>query len=255
MLLRTFDPDHRLVAAELERRWEHALRELQQAEEAGASQQQEAPPGPALDPQLRAALSNLGQRLPALWDSGFLSRAQKKALLRCLIDKVVIHRQVRDQVHTRIVWRGGESTTLEVPIAVGVYQALSRAKEMEERILALHQEGQSDLQIAQRLSAEDYRSPRHEEVLPSTVRRVRLRHRIFIDRSQPDPHRPGGHWPIAHVAQQLAVTQNWIYARIYSGRIRVARDATTGLYLFPDGPDTLEQLQKLKTGKTKIVRL
>src|SRR3982751_4493680 len=252
---RKVDPDHRLVAGELERRWEHALRELQQAEEAGARQQQEVPPGPALDPQLRATLSNLGQQLPALWESGFLSRAQKKALLRCLIDKVVIHRQVRDQVHTRIVWRGGESTTFEVPIAVGTYQALSRAKEMEERIIALHQEGHSDLEIAQRLCTEGYRSPRHEQVLASTGRRGRRRHRIFMDRSQPDPHRPGGHGPIAHVAQQLAVTQNWIYARIYSGRIRVARDEATGMYLFPDGPDTLEQLRKLKTGEAKIVRL
>ena len=108
-------------------------------------------------------------------------------------------------------------------------------------IIALHQEGHSDLEIAQRLCAEGYRSPRHEQVLPSTVRRVRLRHRIFMDRSQPAPHRPGGHWPIAQVAQQLAVTQNWIYARIYSGCIRVTRDEATGLYLFPDHPDTLEQ--------------
>lgn len=252
---RKVDPDHRLVTAELERRWEHTLRELQQAEEARAGQRPEAALGLALDPQLRAALSNLGQRLPALWDSGILSRAQKKALLRCLIDKVVIHRPVPDQVHTRIVWRGGESTTLEVPMAVGSYQSLSRAKEMEERILVLHQEGHLDLQIAQCLSAEGYRSPRHEEVLPSTVRNVRLRHRIFMDRSQPDPHRPGGHLTVAHVAQQLAVTENWIYARIYSGRIRVARDAATGMYLLPDCPATLEQLQKLKAGEAKIVRL
>jgi len=124
---------------------------------------------------------------------------------------------------------------------VGTYQSLSRAKEMEERIVALHQEGHSDLQIAQRLCTEGFRSPRHEHVLPSTVRNVRLRHRIFMDRSQPDPHRPGGHLPITQVAQQLAVTENWIYARIYSGRIRVARDEATGLYLFPDGPDTLAQ--------------
>ena len=126
---------------------------------------------------------------------------------------------------------------------------------MEERILALHQEGHSDLQIAHCLSTEGYRSPRHEQVLPSTVRNVRLRHRIFMDRSQPDPHRPGGHFTVAYVAQQLAVTENWIYARIYSGRIRVARDAATGMYLLPDCPATLEQLQKLKAGEAKIVRL
>jgi hypothetical protein len=57
----------------------------------------------ALAPTLRAALADLGHRLPAIWDTGVLSRAQKKALHRCLIDKVVIHRPVPDRIHTRIV--------------------------------------------------------------------------------------------------------------------------------------------------------
>lgn len=60
------DPDNRLVAGELERRWEVALRALQEAREA-----QECflatPPTPRLDPVLCAQLNDLGQQLPALW--------------------------------------------------------------------------------------------------------------------------------------------------------------------------------------------
>jgi hypothetical protein len=74
------DPDNRLVATELERRWEGALRELRQAEdryrEGSAS-----PPVPELPAELKAALTDLGQRLPALWHSPTLSQARKKAWL------------------------------------------------------------------------------------------------------------------------------------------------------------------------------
>lgn len=96
------DPDNRLVAAELEARWEAALREFRQAEESAAR------PGPsteavcALTPELRAAFTELGRKLPAVWGTPLLSNHQRKALLRCLIEKVVIHRVVRDLVQARI---------------------------------------------------------------------------------------------------------------------------------------------------------
>jgi hypothetical protein len=177
------------------------------------------------------------------------------ALLRTLVDKVMIHRAVAECVHTRIVWRGGDTTTVEVPIAVGAYRSLSKAQEMEARILALQQEGCSDGEIAKRLTAEGYRSPRSEQVLESTVRHVRLRRRRFLDRHQPDPDRPAGHLPVAAWAERLGVSENWVYARIYSGRIQVSRDPATNLYLFPDDARTLEELEQLKASRTKVAYL
>jgi DNA invertase Pin-like site-specific DNA recombinase len=56
------DPDHRLVAAELERQWELALRTLVEAREAGEHIAQ-TPPPPALDPALRDQLRDLGRHL------------------------------------------------------------------------------------------------------------------------------------------------------------------------------------------------
>ena len=57
---RTVDPDHRLVATEMERSWELALRALAEACEAAERFAQAQAP-PALDPTLRAQLSDLGQ--------------------------------------------------------------------------------------------------------------------------------------------------------------------------------------------------
>jgi DNA invertase Pin-like site-specific DNA recombinase len=106
------DPANRLVAAELERRWESALRDVQHAEAAAQHRAQTRPTAAALPADLREAFAALGQKLPALWPTPILSRVQKKALLRCLLEKVVIHRVGRDGVHLRIVWRGGEVTIL-----------------------------------------------------------------------------------------------------------------------------------------------
>ncbi len=256
---RRVDPDHRLVAAELEQQWEQALRALKAAEETARLQELQTDGASVvsavLDPSLRAALRDLGQRLPTIWETGVLSRAQKKALLGCLIDKVVIHRPVPDCIHTRIVWRGGDTTSFDIPIAVGSLNRLTCAHDLEEHVRAGHAAGDSDAEMAQRLTEQGYRSPRRRIVLESTIRRIRLQQQIFRERPSVHPRRPQGYLAVSQVAEQLGVSQQWLYYRIYAGQIDVRRDEATSLYLFPDHPDTLAQLHQLKMGLCKVVHL
>lgn len=222
---RRVDPDNRLVAGELERRWEEALRTLCAAEESLRQQAEACVEVWELEPQLKAALVDLGRHLPEVWGAGLLTSAQKKALLRCLIDKVVIQRVVRDVVQTRIVWRGGAATTLEVPIAVGAFSALSDVPELEQKMLALIRQGNSDAEIAQCLTVEGHRSPRREQVIESTVRNIRLKHKLLVDRHHPHRHRPPGHLPIARLAELVDVPQHWFYYQLRAGRIIVPRNS------------------------------
>jgi hypothetical protein len=148
------DPDNRLVADELERRWETALQTLQEAE-AQFARRPQRPENviPFAIPQtLRTAFTSLGEALPAMWQQDTLSRAQRKALLRCLIDKVILHRMTRDTIQTRIVWRGGAVSELAVPSTVGTLRDLSRFVEIEAQILTLETQGKSDDEIAQLLT-------------------------------------------------------------------------------------------------------
>lgn len=80
------DPDNRLVAAELERRWEAALCELRAAETALAAQERaggdpEAAEGPtiAASSTLRMQLLEIQRSLPPLWADPRLTPAQRKA--------------------------------------------------------------------------------------------------------------------------------------------------------------------------------
>ena len=145
------DPDNRLVALELERRWEKTLRELRQAEESFSKRKTEALIGP-LPEDLKLSFLDIGKNLPEIWSKDILSQQQKKSFLRCLIDKVVIHRSERDIVQTRIVWKGGATTTIMIPVAVGSLSQLSFAHEMEEKIIELSQAGKIDKEIAEYLT-------------------------------------------------------------------------------------------------------
>ena len=89
------DPANRLVAAELERRWEAALQQVRHTEEDDA-QFQQTPSPDGIPPDLRTTFQHISQQLPELWPR--LTNEQQKALLRSLIQQVIIRRPASDQV-------------------------------------------------------------------------------------------------------------------------------------------------------------
>jgi hypothetical protein len=230
------------------------LRALKQAEE-GAVPSEEPDPRLPLSAEVQARFQAVGQHLPQLWQEGIIDQAQKKALLRCLIDKVVMHRIARDAVQVRIVWKGEESTTLQVPVTVGAWADLTDAAAMEQIILEQSAVGVADEEIAQELTAQGYRSPRGPDVLPSTVRGIRIKHGFFRKRSQSHPRQVDGYLTVSQVARALDLPPHWIYDRIYNGTIQIAKDPQRRLFLFADTPLTLDQFQQLKDGTLKSLRL
>jgi hypothetical protein len=49
----------------------------------------------------------------------------------------------------------------------------------------------------------------------------------------------------------LDLPQHWVYYQIDKGSIQIEKDTKTGLYLFPDTPETLQRLKKLKDGEIR----
>jgi DNA invertase Pin-like site-specific DNA recombinase len=238
------DPDNRLVTGELERRWERSLRELKSAEEELHRLQEDAP-SYIIPADLLEMLRDVGPRLPELWNAKLLTDAQKKALLRSLIDKVVIHRLAPDQVQTRVVWRGGATTSDVVRVTVGKFAWLSGAADMEATIKQMTAEGHSDVAIAEHLTAAGHRSPRADKVLESTVRLTRLRLGILRTTHQSHPRHVEGFLTIPQLAKELGVSRWWISDRIANGTIKAKKDERLKCYLFPDTPGVLAQLKAL----------
>jgi DNA invertase Pin-like site-specific DNA recombinase len=101
------DPANRLVAAELERRWNHTL--TTQAElEADLQTLQQSREHPLSDTAKRELLA-LARDLPALWDDPHSSPEQKKRLLRIALKEIIATCE-DDMIRLVLHWQGGDHT-------------------------------------------------------------------------------------------------------------------------------------------------
>jgi DNA invertase Pin-like site-specific DNA recombinase len=248
------DPDNRLVAAELERRWEAALWTLKEAEEAWQRDEAGLSGSEPLDPETARAFAEGASRVGDWWQQQLLTASQQKALLRCLVEKVVVRREGGDAAQVRIVWRGGATSTSVVPLPAQSWENLSCTAQVEEAVGRLAGEGKSDQEIAEQLTRQGLRSPRTSGVSVHVVRRVRDRKGLTRPRQQGQPKSVSGYLTVTQLAQRLGVNPNQIYERIYSGRIEVERNPEWKMYLFPDKGRTLTLIRKVLEGKTQTAR-
>jgi hypothetical protein len=109
----TVDPSNRLVAAELERRWNEKLERVTQLERTYAQAEREAEWN--LTAEERAAITELSRDLPAIWSAETTTNQERKQLLRMAIDSVQLDgiRQA-GQIEIQIHWRSGAITSLSV---------------------------------------------------------------------------------------------------------------------------------------------
>ena len=231
------------MAAELERRWEAALRAVAEAREA-ADQYARHPPPPSLPPAMAAQLHDVGRTLPALWAQGYFTPAQQKELLRSLIRQVILTRPVPDTVEAKVVWMSGAITPLQVHPPTLRQSDVHDYAQFVERVLALGDAGYQDREIAQRLTAEGFRgarSPRISRALVGEVRRARGQ--ISLAEQFRTQAKLEGQWTVFGLSQELAVHRNWLYTRIRNGSLPATRHPVLGHYLIPDTPESMTTLR------------
>jgi DNA invertase Pin-like site-specific DNA recombinase len=105
------DPDNRLVAAELERRWEAALARVGALETALEELVRQQPA--ALNAEERRRLLQMGADLEAAWHHPAANAVTRKRILRVVLREVVA-RVEGDQIELLLHWQGGDHTRLAV---------------------------------------------------------------------------------------------------------------------------------------------
>jgi excisionase family DNA binding protein len=106
------DPDNRLVAAELERRWNERLLAVRGLEDERDTLS--ASPPTVLTATDRDRLLALGTDLERAWQSPGATPATRKRIIRTLIEEIVV--RIEDDVLGLVVrWQGGDHTPLRVP--------------------------------------------------------------------------------------------------------------------------------------------
>jgi DNA invertase Pin-like site-specific DNA recombinase len=247
------DPQNRLVAAELERRWEEKLLQLRQVDQEVQRFEQQAQ-RPALSETTKQQFRTICQTLPVLWEQGELCGVQKKELLRSLIASVVLRALAPDRVEVKIVWVSGHYSLHEVPLRVHREADVSGHEAMIERIGQLWQSGQSDEQIAVTLTAEGFRSARRLEVTGPCVQKIRLDRGWYqtLHQSRGALELEGYLTPRG-LASVLGVEQTWVYRRLYKGEIEaryLRRSAQGNVWLIQNDPVLLASLRAQRVDPT-----
>jgi excisionase family DNA binding protein len=105
------DPDNRLVAGELESRWNEKLCEVRGLEDQIAAMT--AHQQPSLSDDERAALMRLGADLEQAWSHPAATTATRKRIVRAVLNEIVV-RIADGYVDLVLHWQGGDHTALRV---------------------------------------------------------------------------------------------------------------------------------------------
>jgi DNA invertase Pin-like site-specific DNA recombinase len=156
------EPENRLVARELERRWEEALREQTQLQ---GEYEQFCGQRPArLSEAQREQVRQLAQDIPRLWSADSTTAVDRQRLIRLLIERIEVEvRGLSEQVRLAITWSGGAVSEHELIRTVQRYEQLSDYPRLVARVEALRAEGRSMEGVAEALNAEGFRPPRRVE--------------------------------------------------------------------------------------------
>ena len=248
------DPENRLIAATLEKRWEAALEESEEAKRGLTDARQASPTPPVIPRKLREAFVDVGRRLPDVWEK--LSMEAKKSLLRTLVDSVNLRRQPDATVQMRLVWRGGSVSERVVRIPVFTLQGTELEEKLAERLRQLSEEGLSKKQIADHLNQEGFIPCRGPSFTPSIIDKLKHRHGIASNRQRARRGElASSAYTLAELARLLKVDRHWIYRKIRAGTIDIKKDPCYGCYLFPKDPRIIEQLKQLKARKVRHVSI
>jgi len=107
------DPRHRLVAAELEQRWNDKLKQVEKLKVALAERDRETEP---LDEEERETILALGRQFEQVWHSERCPMELKKKILRTVIEEVIVDiDEETDTLRFVIHWKGGTHTQFEMP--------------------------------------------------------------------------------------------------------------------------------------------
>jgi len=244
------EPENRLVARQLEKDWEQALADLDQLRRAYDRFTQTHPR--ILTAAERATITSAAADLPALWAAATTTQADRKELLRVLIQDITVAVVgASELVDVTITWAGGHTTTGQAVRPVARLTQLSYYPQLVARVAELAGQGLSTRAIADRLNADGLRPPKRTTRFgPGQVLDLANKHGIRV---QPRRARPAAltglgpdQWSVTGLADQLSMPTATIYNWIYRGWL-TAHQTPDGLYwIITADPAELARLRELR---------
>ena len=222
------EPENRLVARQLEREWEAALAERASLGEEYERYQRQRPA--RLSPAELAAIHALAGDIPALWAAPTTTVADRKRLLRAVIESVQVTADgATERVHATVTWAGGHQTHADLLRPVARIDQLSYYSALTDRVTALAGQGLGNAAIVGQLAIEGFRTPHqherfHDGEIQHLIRRLGLRPGLDHDHRTDQGSLGPSQWWLATLAREIGMPAATLFGWLKRGWITGRQD-------------------------------
>jgi DNA invertase Pin-like site-specific DNA recombinase len=239
------EPENRLVARELERRWEEALRQQRQLEEEFEDWKRSVPS--RLSAQDEQAIRELARDLPGLWQAETTTPQDRQRTARLLLERVTVRvDKTSDRAEVRLHWLGGVVTQHTIKRPVSRYDQQADYPRLVQRLKALCKKRLSSSEIAKRLNAEGFQPPKRTDHFSRDMVQ-RLRTELGLPQRKRHGSKEGlgqdEYWP-AGLAKKLKVKRDTVRHWMRAGWLNLRRDDDGHRIIWAD-TDELRRLREL----------
>lgn len=245
------EPENRLVARALEKRWEQTLLEERARQEEYDRFQGQRPV--ALTAAERDQIRSLACDIPRLWHSPKTPAADRQRIVRHLVQRVVVTPQSASEVvDVQIEFAGGSISQHELRRSVARYDQMHDFPQLMERIGTLADEKRTARQIAEQLNQEGWQPPKRRTTFnPAMVQSLLARRgrRAPCLRSASDERLGTDEWWFADLTRRLDLPQPTLYSWIRRGWVHARQlSGPHGRWIVWANGKEQERLRKLRSG-------
>uniref|UniRef100_UPI00196AE477 recombinase family protein n=1 Tax=Aquisphaera insulae TaxID=2712864 RepID=UPI00196AE477 len=245
------EPENRLVARELEARWEAALARRREIGEQHDRSLAERPR--ELTEADRLRIESLAADIPGLWNAASTTVEERQRIVRCLVERVTVTVRGRtEQADVTIRWRGGAERRHTIRRRVQKYEQLSDYERIRSRAVEMRAAGATAGEIAERLNREGFRPPRGNGAFNRHVINTFLVRQGFAGPARGRRIAPGelrgDEWRLGDLAAALGMPKGSLRNWMHRGWVRARRSAAVGggWILWADETE-LQRLRRLRS--------
>jgi hypothetical protein len=247
------EPENRLVARTLEARWEEALKKQRALEEEYHRFLAKLPA--TLNATDRERIQALSQNVPSLWHAAGTTATDRKQIVRCLVERVVVVADpASERTDVTIAWKGELTTQHPVARPVGSFKQLKDFPRLKRRLEQLYRDGFHRGPIAEKLNAEGFVPPHRRGVFTERGVGKLMRDMGLVGEFFRDDLLQKEEWWIPDLAGKLNVIpqiHNWIK----HGWLHSRRTPSGKHWIIWADKDEIRRLQQMARVKNSWLRV
>ena len=228
------DPANRLVAASLEKTWNHELEKLALAK--SEYQQQQIKRDAEFPPHKRAHLARLAKEIPTLWNKT-TNLKDKKRIVRLLISDITVTKTSQKKIISlNIRWQAGPLEQVPVKMPPNAGDKVRYPQETVEKVRSLTLEYGDDKKTVEILNEQGILSATGKPFTRDMIQWIRFKHKMKMPVLKSDDE-----FTVDEVRTMFSISRHMVYYWIKNNYI-IARKTPANKFLIKITPEDKARL-------------